>query len=348
MLESSSAKTNQPEMWTFRYREADPKRVSVAPPSDVQIVTNAKSATLSWKPSSTSGIKAYHIYRAQADEPWKAALAKIAEVPASVTQFDDKNLERGQTYFYAVKAIADSGESGFSFRARTSPPVPNPPVVSVAKDRVVVKWDEHPAKDIVGYNLYRGIASVAAVKKGEPKAWRDNDPEYASPQVVKVNDITRIERLNDKPLTETTFTDKLDLTAKPLNDDYAFGVYAYIVRAVNQLGVESGPSPYALTIPSEPLNLLCREQGKTAELKWDANPEGGITGYHVNRLKGTWEIERVTKEPVKETTYRDEAGNNTGRYWVVAIDALGQEGQPSSPAWFNRSFKGFYEGEWHQ
>jgi len=39
---------------------------------------------------------------------------------------------------------------------------------------------------------------------------------------------------------------------------------------VNRLGTESGPSPYALTIPAEPENVLLREKDVTAEIKWDA------------------------------------------------------------------------------
>ena len=36
---------------------------------------------------------------------------------------------------------------------------------------------------------------------------------------------------------------------------------------------------------------------------------------------------------------------------VVAVDALGQEGFPSAPVWFEREWKRYYEpfvGEWHQ
>ena len=42
---------------------------------------------------------------------------------------------------------------------------------------------------------------------------------------------------------------------------------------------------------------------------------------------------------------------DTNRYWVVAVDRLGQEGIPSAPAWSNRQFRAFYRpftGEWHQ
>src|SRR5262249_32965801 len=161
-------------------------------------------------------------------------------------------------------------------------------------------------------------------------------------QVVQVRDITGLKQLNDKPLTDTTFSDKVDLSTK--GEDYRFTVHAYVVRAVNRLGVESGPSPYALTLASEPLNVLCRERGEMAELKWSTAGEKGIAGYHVYRLDGTWGIKRVTETPIKGTTFSVKVGKGTTRFWVVAVDAIGQEGQPSSPAWFNRSYPGFFDG----
>jgi hypothetical protein len=191
--------------------------------------------------------------------------------------------------------------------------------------------------------------TVRTVKKGEPKPWRDNDPAYDEPMPVEVTDITGIRKLNEAPLKKIAFTDAVDLSkAGPESKGYRYAVHAYIVRAVNRLGTESGPSPYALTIPSAPGNVQLREKGKTAKLRWDANPEKGVVGYHVYRLKGRWSPVRVTREPVKGTTFRDEAGGGTTRYWVVAVDGLGQEGEPSSPVWYNRSYKGFFTGQWHQ
>jgi hypothetical protein len=255
----------------------------------------------------------------------------------------------GQTAFYTVRAVAKDGTpSADSNRARTAPRVLLKPVVSVlSRNKIEIDWNKHPASDVAGYNLYRGLVTVRTVTKGEPKPWRDNDPPYTEPVVVEVTNITGITRLNDSLLTGTQFTDHVNLDRPgPEAKDYKYAVYAYIVRAVNRLGVESGPSPYALTIPSEPTNVLNRERGNWAELKWEANPEKGIAGYHVYKLEGTWNIARLTKEPLAKTDFRHQSGAT--RYWVVAVDALGQEGLPSSPVWHQHSYKGFFPGDWHQ
>jgi hypothetical protein len=343
ILETSGAKSNRPEMWTYRYKAAGPN-ATPAPPVDLRAVTaEGGKAVVSWTASPTPGVKGYEVYRGAAAEPWNIEFARVATTGA--LRYEDTGLQPGRVYTYVVKAAGAT-----SNRARTQPRVPSQPVVSViAKDKVEVTWERHPAPDVVGYNLYRGVVHVRTVTKGNPGAWRDNDPEYPEPVVCQVRDITGLQKLNADPLTEPTFTDAADLTAKGTESaDYRFAVYAYVVRAVNHLGVESGPSPYALTIPSEPRNVLCREHAEIAELKWDPAREKGVVGYHVYKLDGTWKVVRVTDRPLTETTVRHRVGRGETRFWVTAVDALGQEGQPSSPAWFNHGYRGFYDGEWHQ
>ncbi len=130
--------------------------------------------------------------------------------------------------------------------------------------------------------------------------------------------------------------------------DYKYVVFAYIVRAVNRLGVESGPSPYALTIPCEPANVFNREAGGAANLDWSPNPERGIQGYRIYKLEGVWNIVSLTPEPIKATSFRHVANGQLTRYWITAVDGLGQEGQPSSPVWHMRSYQGFFQGDRHQ
>ncbi len=138
-------------------------------------------------------------------------------------------------------------------------------------------------------------------------------------------------------------------------DFYRLGVFAYRVRTVDDAGRVSGPSPASFTIPSSPEHLFSREDGETCRLKWTANPEKGIAGYRVYRLDGRWNkdpVSRLTPQPISETTFTDNsAGQRTRRYYVVAVDALGQEGFPSSPVWHQREWRAYYEpfvGQWHQ
>jgi fibronectin type 3 domain-containing protein len=350
ILETSSSKTNRPEIWTYRFKQVVDDRREAGAPTNLQIVTLSDGkARLTWTASPTVGVNEYRAYRGAGEDAWKVQLDQIATTDGM--RFDDNGLRLGQSYWYAVKAVGKDGlNSPMSNRARTQPRVLNQPVVSVLdSNRIEVKWDRHPAADVIGYNLYRGIANVKTVIKGTPAAWRDNDPEYSEPKVVQVRDIVKLQKLNDAPVTDLRYVDQYDLASPgPESGDYKYAVLAYVIRAVNKLARESGPSPYALSIPSEPTGVLCREQGDEAELKWDRNPEQAIAGYHIYKLKSTWEIVRLTVRPTPATTFRHLAGDSPTRYWVVAVDALGQEGQPSSPAWFRHSYRDFFAGEWHQ
>lgn len=335
------------QVWTYRTQQASPG-AGPAAPADLVATARRDRMVLSWKAGGT-GTSGYHVYRARAAEPWKLDFQQVGKTDR--TTFEDRDLAAGQEYVYIVRATAADGREGpASVRARTAPRVAVRPVVSVlAANKVEVSWAAHPAADVVGYNVYRGLVTVRTVKKGEPKPWRDNDPEYAEPVPVEVRDVTHITKLNPAPLGGTTFTDTTVDLAKPgpESGDYRFAVHAYVVRAVNACGGESGPSPYALTIPSEPTNLMNREKGATAELRWDAAPEQGVTGYRVYKLEGTWSIQRLTDEPIRATTFVHKSAGPT-RYWVVTVDAVGQEGQPSSPAWHQQRYTGFFPGEWHQ
>src|SRR5262249_49351261 len=148
-------------------------------------------------------------------ESWQPKFERIGNVKEPVLV--DDRIAPGQPVLYTVRAVDDNQvESDDSPRARSAPRVALKPVVSVlAKDRIEVGWNRHPAKDIAGYNVYRGLVTVRTVRKGEPKPWRDNDPEYDEPRVAEVNDLTGIRKLNGELLTSPSFTDRVDLS-KPL------------------------------------------------------------------------------------------------------------------------------------
>jgi hypothetical protein len=202
-----------------------------------------------------------------------------------------------------------------------------------------------------------------------------NTAPLAEPSVGAIRRIGAFQTITKEPLDEASFVDTtIDLT-KPATvageavyerkfslehldtagRPYRYAVYAYRVRAVTAGGATSGPSPPFFTIPSAPQALFSREEGTTCHLKWEANPEKGLKGYRVYRMDGRWDkdpVPRLTPEPISDTKWKDEsAGKSTRRYYVIAVDALGQEGFPTSPVWFDREWRQYYKpfvGEWHQ
>ena len=95
-----------------------------------------------------------------------------------------------------------------------------------------------------------------------------------------MRDIVDLKKLNNAPVAATSFTDGMVQLLKqdPQAGEYKFHVFAYIVHAVNRLGVRSGPSPFGLTIPSGPTGVMNREEGSMANLRWEASPEKASEG----------------------------------------------------------------------
>jgi hypothetical protein len=364
------------QMWTYRYAvpKADP---APRPPSQVRVSTTAGGAKVLWKPSPSDGVTGYRISRGEGPQPWQANFRKVGQVDGTKTSFVDAKLKRGKVYYYFVRAVAKRGESADSLKARTQPRVVTDAVVSmVSTKEAQLRWTPPPGADIVGYHIER--AAVEVLTEDQLVRLKKDTPPLASPSVGAVAAVGPFQRLTKQPVKKSSFTDTtLDLTRvqavkgralyerrfRPDQRDakgkpYRYGVFAYRIRAVNALGVEGGPSPYFLTIPSAPQWLFAREEGESCRLKWAANPEEKLRGYRVYRMEGPRRngpgqpVTRVTADPIREPRYTDaRAGKQTRRYYVVAVDALGQEGIPSAPAWHYREYRRYYVpfvGKWHQ
>lgn len=247
-------------------------------------------------------------------------------------------------------------------------------VVSVlAANRVELAWKKSAEPNFVGYHIERAVVEVAT--EDQLRRLKRQTESLAEPSVGAITKVGPFQRLThgpvklpaymdtsvdlrqpqplrDTPLYERKFNaEQFDATGKP----YRFAVFAYRVYSVTASGAESGASAAEFTIPSPVQSLFSKEEGATCHLKWTASSEKMLRGYRVYRMNGRYDkdpIPRLTPEPLGATTFSDPAaGKNARRYYVVAVDALGQEGFPSSPVWFEREWKQFYKpftGEWHQ
>lgn len=259
-------------------------------------------------------------------------------------------------------------------KPRVLPPIVEEVVVSVlAKDRVEVAWKPPTTSKPTGYHLERAVVEVWS--DDQLVRLKRNTRPLASPTVGALRRIGAFERLTTKPIVATSFVDSGVNLGKPVvvegksiyenklhadhldpsGRDYRLAVFAYRVRSVDASGKLSGPSPAIFTIPSSPQHVFSREEGTTCRLKWAANSEKGIAGYRVYRMDGRWSkdpVSRLTSDPQGKTSFADKtAGKTSRRYYIVAVDELGQEGFPSAPVWFQREWRSFYApfiGEWHQ
>ncbi len=257
---------------------------------------------------------------------------------------------------------------------RTTPPLVEDAVVSVlAADRVELTWKAPAGAPVAGYHVERAVVEVWS--DDQLRRLKEDTPPLAQPAVGAIRRIGPFEPLTEAPIARTSFVDDTVDLRKPqtvageptydrqLHEEhldhsgrpYRWAVYAYRVRAVDDADKTSGPSPAFFTIPSSPQHLFSRDDATTCHLKWAANRERNLAGYRVYRLDGRWNkdpVSRLTEEPITATTFADStAGKATRRYYVVAVDALGQEGFPSSPVWFQREWQEFYTpfvGEWRQ
>ena len=183
-------------------------------------------------------------------------------------------------------------------KVRTQPRIVEDAVVSVIRAKEVRLAWQPPAErtDIVGYHVERAV--VEAFSEDEVVRLKKDTPPLAEPSVGAIKAIGAFRRLTKEPVMAARFTDdtidlaepgkadgeplfrhrfradQLDARGKP----YRLGIYAYLIRAVNARGVESGPSPYFLTIPSAPQSLFSKEDGDRCHLKWKPNSGGGHQG----------------------------------------------------------------------
>jgi hypothetical protein len=363
------------QIWTYRFArpeaEANPPPL---PPTEVRVTTSKDGAVLTWKASPSANVAGYVVFRGEGEHPWEVTYQEVGRTKVGEEKFEDRGLKRGTVHHYAVRAVDAAGRPGpESGKARTQPRVVEDAVVSVLSEgEVALTWTPPEGKDVVGYHVER--VAVEAWSEDQLLRLKKRLPPLAEPALGAHRRIGAFTRLDTELVREPRFTDKVDLTrprpverrplwerrfaAEQLDEQgkpYRWAVFAYRVRAVNALGVEGGPSPYFLTIPSAPQGLFSRERGMACELKWMKNPEQGLRGYRVYRQDGRFDaqpITRITPDPIAAQTFTDDgAGKATRRYQVVAVDALGQEGLPSAPVWFAREWQPFYQpfvGEWHQ
>ena len=366
---------SEQQIWTFRYGPGLHENLP-APPVEVKVRTGTDSATLTWKPAPGGGASRFNVYRGTSEKPWLVRYRQVGSLAAGrAARFEDRGLARGTVYYYHVTAVDSEGrESRPSVKVRTQPRVVQDVVVSPLEPRKLELAWTAPADDVAGYRIERADVQVYSMSELKNMEYKGPSTRPAT-AIGAIRAMGPFETITPEPVAGTRFLDttvnfaagrqevknsiygrNLEKYRDPAGKPYPWAVYAYRIYAVNHLGVESGPSPWFLSVPGPTATPFVREELRTVHLKWAAHPSKGIVGYNVYRMWSRYNnrtrFELLNPKPVKETRFTDpKAGRVTHRYFVAAVDALGQEGLISSPAWSYREWRRFYVpfvGEWHQ
>jgi hypothetical protein len=325
-----SGETTVRETWTYRYRPApaaDPKRLGAPQALRLDLTADGR-LTLTWQPPAAGAVPAgYHVYRGAGEPPWTVKLERLTADPLKVATFIEAGkLDAREQLCYQVRAVGADGKAGPASNLARSRPAPVREVCAArrADGRVELAWAPSAGPGVAGYNVYRAPGEATDL-------WRK--PFDLGPKVGK------LEKLNAEPIKEAAFVDRPGDEVKPVGETAWAPFQVYVVRAVNVLGQEGGPSPATLSIPAAPGPVLAIP---TEDGRWlvTSGVEGAasVRGRHLYRMdafKADW-VYRSRGAPSPGTVFVDDQKCLRGdrcAYFVIAVDELGQLGIPSSQAW---------------
>jgi fibronectin type 3 domain-containing protein len=261
-------------------------------------VSGNEFVTVSWStPPSDAPILGYNLYRGTA-----SGVLSLYQVLGGVSFYDDTAVTNGQSYFYAVAAFSDAGESGRSAEVTSVPStVPGAPIdlaVVGGIHTVTLTWNV-PASNgglpVTAYNVYRGTSSGPMSK-------------IATVTALSYADTTGVQGIE----------------------------YEYQVVAVNDRGegASSSASATALFPPPTPTELKVVRSGNQAVLTWTM-PEGNtssgsVSGFAIYRIEaGSEVLIGVVNESEARSFTDTNAPEGAVTYRVAAMNSYATADQSS-------------------
>lgn len=213
---------------------------------------------------------------------------------------------RRNAFSYGVRVLASNGEiSGLSNVVSIAPEVPPEPPrnlrVVPSPEGLRVSWGLGTGEEVEGFNVYRRDARSRSYRRAlrsldaESTEYLDKSARFGQRYIYTVTAVVSREPLIESRLsgeTEVLFQDRFS--------------------------------------PEPPGGLVALAETDQVRLRWDLSSTSDATAYHVYRRRGEGDFRRITQAPIRtrEWVDRDVVRNQSYRYRVTALDALGNEGDP--------------------
>jgi hypothetical protein len=146
-----------------------PDQVAPDTPADVVVTADASAAqvTVSWSPPTVdsdggelTGLSSYVILRSK---DTNTAFAPIDTIGVTDNRYVDTGLEESTTYFYALRALDESGNtsarSGSASAKTAGIDIPASVSATTGIRQVTVSWTASGEDNLIGYNVYRSTRS---------------------------------------------------------------------------------------------------------------------------------------------------------------------------------------------
>ncbi len=315
------------ETWTYRYKSGGKRHDTLkSVPRDLKLdVTKDGKVVLSWKAPEDGAPNGYSVYRADGKNPWSAEYTRIGKTSAGDTTFTVTG-KTGACCF-RVCSVLDKAKEGLPGNVVRTVPLPVREISAsrAADGAVALSWLASGGPGVIGYNIYR-----APAKEYDP--WK----KTFDPKKIITGELAKV---NEKPVEEIFYTDRPGGPAAACSELKWGGLFIYVVRAVNSLGLESGNSPATLSIPGTPGPVIPVRlgDGRTLVVSGAIAP-AALAGYSLYRLdsyRGD-HVYRMKGAPQTGTVFVDDEAWPAGdrrSYFVIARDEMGQMGVPSTPGW---------------
>jgi len=304
-----------------------PDKVLPAAVRDFQLTQDGNALVLSWRlprenllGQPLTQVQGCQVYRAATRGTAPEALAssdyvlyadidlaypKRGEVQGEALRFRDRDLVPDHRYYYRVAAYDQDGYPGGWSRTLSQAwgwlprapgglkAVPGDKVVALSWSPVTTLEDGSPARDLVGYLIYR-----------------------LSGQGVWL-------RVTPEPVPRNNFQD-----VAVLNDvEYTYKILA--VRRVGEdlLASQDSPTQTAMpekrTPPPPVLHVLAVATSQGVELRWELSPAPDVAGYWIYRREtGVEKYQRLNPELLKKPYFVDSQvkRGQAYHYYVTAVD----------------------------
>jgi len=275
-------------------------------PRGLTAVVDKRTVLLNWSAPPDRDIRGYKVSRGFLGGEKQF---NLIEKPEAILKFLDKGdkerLEPGRRYCYAVLAVDSVWLQGDTAMACAFIPDNDPPLrpgAVLAENEfgraVKVKWNSSPSLDVEKYRVVRKEGGNTLELGLFPADNRD---------------------LRD--------------TAVQKNKTYSYEITAIDTsRNVSQATLSQPVAVRDYQAPPKPRFAAASYDGKKILVRWERVVDFDLAGYNVYRSKlPTGSPEKINKQPVRELRFEDASGKKGFWYRIRALDASGNESQPSDP-----------------